>query len=217
MYVGVFATGRRVAGWRTAASEPAFLDALRQLRSPGAVLFALLLFFQFGNEWSLAAWLPLFVVRRLGTSPSQGLNLAALYWLALLAGRLAAVFVVGRVKGRKLLPASALAAIFGLAVLSFTDNLFGAATAVVCVGLGHACIFPLVLEKLGRRFPDYHPTVFNGIFSFALMGAMLAPGTLGFLAKLAGIGVVMALPLAGMGMVLLLLVLIWLEAKVSGR
>jgi hypothetical protein len=87
----------------------------------------------------------------------------------------------------------------------------------VLAGAGFACIFPLVAENIGRRFPYYHPAFFNGIFSFALMGGMLAPATLGYLAAWLGIGVVIALPLAGMCMVLALLVLIWLESKVTGR
>ena len=42
-------------------------------RSPGAVLFALLLFIQFGNEWSIAGWLPLFLIRRSwGPLPTSG-------------------------------------------------------------------------------------------------------------------------------------------------
>ena len=34
-------------------------EILSELRSPGAVLFSLVLFFQFGNEWAIAGWLPL--------------------------------------------------------------------------------------------------------------------------------------------------------------
>ena len=216
MFAGVYA---RSAPAVTAdpAIRPGVRDTWRDFRSPGAVLFALLLFFQFGNEWSLAGWLPLFLVRRLGISPAAGLKLVALYWLVLLGGRILAFYLVGRIRGRKLLLGSTLAAIFGLAVLSFTNNAFGAGTGVVFVGAGFACIFPLVAEKIGRRFPYYHPAHFNGIFSFAMMGAMLAPATLGFLAEAAGIGVVMALPLAGMCIVLALLALLWLEAKVTGR
>ena len=54
----------------------------RDFRSPGAILFALLLFFQFGNEWSIAGWLPLFLIRRVGLSPQAALMMLALYWLA---------------------------------------------------------------------------------------------------------------------------------------
>ena len=216
MFAGVYANSGIPAA-SAHGDRPGLRQAFQDFRSPGAVLFALLLFFQFGNEWSLAAWLPLFLVRRLGISPVAGLLLVALYWVALLGGRVGAVYLVRRVRGRKLLPGSALAAIFGLTLLAFTNNEFGAAAGVVCVGAGFACIFPLVAENIGRRFPYYHPAFFNGIFSFALMGAMLAPATLGFLAEAAGLGVVMALPLAGMCMVSLLLFLIWLEAKVTGR
>src|ERR1019366_5721150 len=47
-------------------TPPTFRQALRDFRSPGAVLFGLLLFVQFGNEWSIAGWLPIFVHDRVG-------------------------------------------------------------------------------------------------------------------------------------------------------
>src|SRR5262249_6794001 len=37
--------------------QPAWAEAMADFRSRGAVLLALLLFFQFGNEWSIAGWL----------------------------------------------------------------------------------------------------------------------------------------------------------------
>ena len=70
--------------------QPNIAQLFRDLRRPGAILFALLLFFQFGNEWSIAGWLPLFLIRRLGVSPSASLVMLTIYWLALLVGRLAA-------------------------------------------------------------------------------------------------------------------------------
>lgn len=204
-----------VAAARPSAS-PTLREALRDFRSPVAVLFALLLFFQFGNEWSLAGWLPLFLVRRLGISPTASLLLLALYWLVLLAGRMVAVWGLRRVRRGRLLLASGLGAVFGLFLLYFTNNAFGAGAALVVLGASFASIYPLVAEKIGRRFPYYHPGFFNGIFSFALMGGLLAPATLGYYAALEGIGVVMALPLLGTCMVFVLLLAIWLEAKVSG-
>ena len=50
-----------------------------------------------------------------------------------------------------------------------------------------------------------------------VQSAVLAPATLGYFAVRLGLGVVMALPLAGMCTVLTLLVLIWVESKVTGR
>ena len=75
---------------------------------------------------------------------------------------------------------------------------------------------PLVAEKIGHRFTYYHPGLFNGIFSFAMVGAMLSPWLLGYAADAWGVGVVMALPLLGTFMVFILTLLIWLESKIAG-
>jgi fucose permease len=192
-------------------------QALRDFRSPGAVLFALLLFFQFGNEWSIAGWLPIFLHDRVGLSPAGSLRVLALYWLFLITGRLIAVATLPRVRHGRLLMGSMLSAIFGCTMLYSTDNPFGASVGACFVGAGFASIYPLVAEAIGRRFPYYHPAFFNGIFSFALAGGLLAPATLGYAASLWDVRVVMWIPLIGSVLVMALLLLIWLEAKVTGR
>jgi fucose permease len=180
-------------------------------------MFGLLLFIQFGNEWSIAGWLPLFLIRRVGLSPSTALIILALYWLFLLAGRLVAVAVLPRVRHGRLLLGSGLTALFGCFLLFNTNNAFGAATGAFFVGAGYASIYPLVAEAIGRRFPYYHPGFFNGIFSFALVGGLLAPATLGYAAVRYGVGIVIGIPLIGTFLVMILLLLIWLESKVTGR
>ncbi len=184
-----------------------------ELKSPTAVLLSLVLFFQFGNEWAIAGWLPLFLSQRLGLSPSSSILLLAMYWLALLVGRIVAQWILPRVRHSRLLAASVLTAVFACIILIATDNPFGAVTGVLLLGAAFAPIYPLVVEKIGRRFPDYHPGVYNGIFSFAIVGGLLAPCTLGYFAGEFGVKAVMALPLAGSLIVFVLLVLTWLEAR----
>ena len=212
------------AGWyaRTPiATAPGSHRSLREVmadfRSPGAVLFALLLFFQFGNEWSIAGWLPIFLIRRVGLSQSGALEILALYWLFLLIGRLVAIAVISRVRHMRLLMGSGMAAIFGCLILFSTTSAFSAGSGAFFVGAGFASIYPLVAEAIGRRFPYYHPGFFNGIFTFAQVGGLIAPATLGYAAEYGGVGVVLGIPLVGTFMVMLLLVLIWLESKVTGR
>ncbi len=61
--------------------------ALQDLRSIAAVLFSLLLFFQSGNEFLIAGWLPLFLIQRLGANPVLAMLALASYFLSLTLGR----------------------------------------------------------------------------------------------------------------------------------
>ena len=200
------------------AAEPSsfgFSQVWRDFKNPGAVLFSLLLFFQFGNEWSIAGWLPLFLIRRLGISPEVSLLILALYWTALLVGRLISQWIIPRIRRGTLLAGSILSALLGTIVLASTNNRFGAVMGVLFVGAGYAPIYPLVVQKIGHRFPEYRPGVFNGLFSLAMMGGLLAPWTLGFFASQWGIQAVMILPMSGACMVFVLTLLILLESRLS--
>jgi fucose permease len=215
IFAAIYAKSSYVA--RPEGAQPTLRQALKDFRSPGAVMFAALLFFQFGNEWSIAGWLPLFLIRRVGLSPEAALIILALYWLFLLTGRLGSVAILPRVRHGRLLLGSVLAALFGCLVLSQSQNAFSAASGAFFLGAGYASIYPLVAEAIGRRFPYYHPGFFNGIFSLALVGGLLAPASVGYAAAGLGVGVVIGIPLAGTCMVMALVSLIWLESKVTGR
>ncbi len=205
--------------WRTRfapippTDSPAPRQILAELRSPAAVLLSLILFFQLGNEWAIAGWLPIFLSHRLGISPESSLMMLALYWLALLIGRAASQWILPRVRHSRVLISSVVAAIFGCVILLATNNKFGALTGILLVGCAFAPIYPLLVEKIGHRFPGYHPGHYNGIFSVAMACGLLAPAALGFFASVWGVGVVMDLPLIGSIIVFVLLVLIWVEAR----
>ncbi len=214
---GFFAVGYARSRFGSEAA-PLMLPAHRlvtELKSPGAVLFSLVLFFQFGNEWAIAGWLPLYLSQRLGISPASALLILAMYFAALLVGRVIAQAVLPLVRHTRLLVGSVLLAVFACLILLATDNPFGAISAILLLGAAYAPIYPLVVEKIGHRFPDYHPGYYNGIFSFAIAGGFLAPCTLGYFTWLVGVRAVMGLPLAGSLIVFALLMLIWLEARLS--
>ena len=152
-----------------------------------------------------------------GPDPSGALLILALYWTFLTAGRLAAVAILPHVRHRRLLLGSGVSALFGCLILFLTKTGFGAASGVLFLGAGYASVYSLVAEAIGSRFPYYHPGFFNGIFSLALVGGLLAPATLGYAASAWGVGVVVGIPLLGTCMVMVLLLLLWLESKVTGR
>ena len=184
-----------------------------EVKSPGAVLFSLILFFQFGNEWSVAGWLAVFLVHQIGVRPDTALGMLAFYWAALFLGRVLTQALLPAVGHSKLLLGSLMAALLGAIILSSTNNQFGAWMAILFLGGGFATIYPLVVEKIGHRFPDYHPGFFNGILSFGITGGLLAPWCLGHMADWWGIRTVMLIPLLGTIMVFLLVVLLWIETR----
>ena len=195
--------------------ETALRETLRDLRSIAAVLFSLLLFFQFGNEWAIAGWLPLFLIHKLGSNPVWAIFGLAVYFLSLMIGRLVAQALLSRVNHKKLLLSSIAVAMLGYLLLSFTTSMAGAWIAVVVIGSGFAPIYPLVVENLDDRF-SYHPGFYNGIFSIAITGAMSAPWLLGYVDAYLGIQYVMLIPAFGSIAVLILALLIMLEAHVMG-
>jgi MFS transporter, FHS family, glucose/mannose:H+ symporter len=194
---------------------PSLRQAMQDFRSPGAILFTLLLFFQFGNEWAIAGWLPLFVAQKLGASPATGIALLGCYFAALLIGRIVAQSLLSRIKHSRLLLFSVLGALFGCLLLSLTATVEGAFVAILLLGGGFAAIYPLTAESIEHRFRSYHPGFYNGIFSLGLTGAMLAPTALGLAANFWGIGAIMWLPLFGSIAVFALVLAIWLEARLS--
>ncbi len=214
IFAGVYA--RAVFPVERVALQPTWREALADFRVPAAILFALLLFFQSANEWSLAGWLAIYLIQKIGISPASGLFLLAFYWFVLLVGRVLAQFLLSRVRHGRLLSLSAFSALFGCTILTFTTNLFGAVMGILFVAGGFASVYPLVVEKIGHRFPYFHPGLFNGIFSLAMAGGLLAPWAVGYLADLWGIRMMMVQPLLGTFMVFGLLLLIRLEAMLTG-
>ncbi len=197
--------------------QPGFREALGEFSKPGAIIFAALLLFQSGSEWTVAGWLPLFLTHRLGISPESSLWMLAFYWLALLLSRIASIYLLAHARHGRILFASAASALLGCLLLAATDNLFGAASAIFLLGAGFAAVYPLLAEKMGSRFPHYHPGVFNSIFSLAMAGGLLFPWFAGLLAERVSMAAIVAIPAAGVFLVVILLLVLWLESKVTGR
>jgi fucose permease len=195
---------------RRSSEQELLRNTLSDLRSIAIVLFSLLLFFQFGNEWAIAGWLPLFLIHRLGSNPALAIGVLAIYFLTLMLGRLAAQRLLPHLSHRRLLLGSIAAAMFGFLLLSIADSLTGAAVGVVIIGAGYAPIYPLIAERLDDRF-SFHPGFYNGAISIAITGAMSAPWLLGFVDAFLGMRYVMLLPALGSIVVLLLCMLLILE------
>lgn len=199
---------------RSGPSATHTLDAPAiSVRALAPVLFTLLLFFQFGNEWSIAGWLPFFLIRHLGSNPDGAIFLLAIYFATLMLGRMLAEWLLKHGVPRKLLlPASICAALAGCIFLSLTISMREAVAAVVLIGLGFAPVYPLAVRSLDHRF-SFHPAFYNSIFSVAITGALCAPWLLGYVDAYLGVEYLVLLPAFGLIAVLVLAFLLTLEAR----
>lgn len=219
IFLVVYAANKHPAAHSRVRSRPeetALRETLRDLRSVAAVLFSLLLFFQFGNEWAIAGWLPMFLIHRLGSNPIWAILALAVYFLALMFGRVAVRALLPRVKHGKLLMLSIVTAMLGYLLLTFAASMIEAWIAVVVIGAGFAPVYPLIAETLDDRF-RYHPGFYNGLFSIAITGAMCTPWLLGYVDAYLGVQYVMLVPAIGSAIVLVLAVLIRLEARMMSE
>ncbi len=197
-------------------AEPAPAAPAKDLRTVLAFLFALLLFFQFACEWSIAGWLPVYLVDRMSMSPAGAVRLLCLYWIALMLGRVAAVALLPHLKHARMLAFSAFCAAFGNTALFGSGTRVGVVVGILFVGAGFSVIYPLAAERIAARFSSYHAGHFNGVFTFALLGGVMAPFLLANSAALWGLGVMPWVEIAGSCSVIAMIILLWLGWKVSG-
>jgi fucose permease len=203
--------------WTEPPLEQPDAPVMRDLRSVLAILFALLLFFQFASEWSIAGWLPVFLIDRLGLSPATAVTLLGVYWAALTLGRVTAGKLLPRLKHGTMLAASAFCALFGCVAVMYAAATGGVVVGILFMGAGFSAIYPLAAEGIASRFSYYHPGYFNGIFTFAMMGGVLAPFVMGHIATETGLRVVPFAAMVQSIAVVALILLIRLGRKVSGR
>jgi fucose permease len=213
---GLFAIGfSRVHHDVVPQPPPTLQQMFKDVRTPVAIQLGIALMLQSASEWSVGGWLALFLTQRLGVSPSSSLLFLALYYLALVVGRIGAQTVLPLFRHGRLLALSNLAAILGFIILTFTDNRFGVFSGILFVGVGFAPVYPLIAERIGSRIPDYDPALYHGIFTLALAGALLATGGQGYLAAWLGVRAILIVPVIGTLLVSLLLTAIWIQSKLS--
>jgi FHS family glucose/mannose:H+ symporter-like MFS transporter len=191
--------------------------AMRDRRTVLAVLFGFLLFFQFANEWSIAGWLPVYLIDRLGISPAGAVMLLALYWMALTLGRIGAAALVRVMPHGRLLSISAFCALFGGTALAASDTRGGVVIGILLMGVGFSAIVPLASERIATRFTSYHPGYFSKLFGFTTSGGIFMAFVLGHLADVAGLRVIPLAAMLGSCAVIALILVIRLGRKVSGN
>ena len=211
----LFITGRKplvVIQKRGAKGDAKF----RQLRTIAAFLLLCLLFVQLGSEWSVAAWLPLFLIHRLGSAPTAAISVLSLFFVALLAGRWLAGKLAQKLSIRTLAICGAVFALAGCVAMSVSISLPGILAGLIALAVGFAPPY-LVLKGVLDETLQFAPAFYRVILSVAVSGAMGAAWLLGYVHQFLGMGALALFPAAGSVAVLVLELLLLFEAHLMGE
>ena len=189
--------------FRFESSSPAAEAELSTQPRFTARLFAALHLFQSGSEWTVAGWLPLFLMHRVGFSPETALWVLVTFWMSLLAGQAWNARVAPGLPQRRSLLLSLFTVLVGCAFLALTENVMGALTAILLLGFG-----------LGASRTNDSPAAVSALH---VGGGMLFPLLAGFVAQSYGLNAILLIPAFGVIVVTALLLVLWLESKVTGR
>ncbi len=186
----------------------------RATGSPAAALLALALFFQSGAEWMVGGWLAIYWIRRFGVRLETALLALAWYWTILTLARLVTPRLPRLTGPFRQITLSAAAALAGCLFLVSAAGWGGAGVGITLLAAGLGGSYPVLIGMIGDRFPAFHPGFFNGLFSLALIGGMLAPWLAGHLAD-DRIGWIIGAPAVSVVLVYLLLSGVLLEARAA--
>lgn len=141
--------------------------------SPLLLFFAALLFLYIGVETSVGNWAAPYALRMRHTSNLIGASSVACFWLALLAGRLACVFLLKHTLEILVYGFSAVFTMGGLAFLLTAASGHQVLAGSLITGLGLAPMFPLLLSFASRSLLAYRNS--GWVFSCAALGGAIVP------------------------------------------
>jgi fucose permease len=125
---------------------------LRLLREPLLLIMTAALLVYVGTEIGVSSWSSEYVVKVLGVSASTGAFAVAVFWLGLLAGRLAISFGYKGSRQELIMLALSVLSAAALVGVLLARSTAAVAAAVFIAGLGSSGFYPLGMSVVGRHF-----------------------------------------------------------------
>ncbi len=148
----------------------------------GFFLFCLSSFEAIINNWTTT-----YLVQKLSIDGSRALYALSLYVVGMAIMRLLLGSVFRNVSARRILLISFLFLLTGCLILN-TPGTYGASIAgMVCIGIGLAAGFPVMLGFVGNLYADVSGTAFSIVLTIALVGNMLVNFVMGIIAGKLGV------------------------------
>lgn len=172
-------------------------EALQVAKNPYVLLFAFMLFFQSGNEFTMGGWIPTFVKHETGATERFAVWALSGYFAAMMAGRVLVAKLLRHFRDGHVVVASGMAAVVATALLLLSRSPASAAASAAFVGFAYAAIYPTSLGMASDRFPRFTGSLFSVLFTIALIGGMTFPWAAGHVSEAMGFRTGLAIPLLG--------------------
>jgi fucose permease len=121
----------------------------------------------------------------------------ALYWGAMMSGRVVLSRLLLRISGHALILASTAGVAASLSLLVAAPSLPVAGVAIALLGFSLAAIYPTCLGLAGARYASHSGTVFGILIGISLTGGMSLPWLTGRVSASHGVAAGLSIPIVG--------------------
>jgi fucose permease len=165
--------------------------------------FAAFFFLYLGVETVVGGWIPTYAHRFSGMTLAHASLTVSLYWMALLAGRLAGSVALRSVTERAVLIPSLAIALLAVATLIVPHSTATVLLAVAAAGAGFGPVFPIGVSRMLARVRDHRNT--GWAFAMCSAGGATLPWLTGLVSTGSGsLRIGFAVPLAALAVILAL-------------
>ena len=132
-------------------------------------------------------WLSEYFKTELGVSLRLASSVTGVYLLGIISGRLLMPLALKRLRPETLLPASLALALGGILAFILVPGPRAKAALCAVYGLGVGPVFPLLMSRGTREFPEQSGAVSGILYAGIALGGMVFPLLVGAIAEMAGI------------------------------
>jgi fucose permease len=146
-----------------------------------------LIFFSVATDLGFVYWLSEYFKTELGVSLRLASSVTGVYLAGIISGRLLMPLALKRVHAETLLPASLALALGGILAFILVPGPLAKAALCAVYGLGVGPVFPLLMSRGTREFPEQSGVVSGILYAGIALGGMVFPLLVGTVAQSVGI------------------------------
>jgi fucose permease len=140
-----------------------------------------MLFLYVGGEAGVGAWLFLYLRAVAGLGPSVAASGVGVYWMGLVAGRVAGGRLANRIAPRELTIVASAVSVAGFIGLLAASRSYGFAAAMVfAIGFGYGPVFPNMVAIGAARFPAQVGRMSSIVIAGGALGGVFVPWLMGY-------------------------------------